>query len=182
MSTSTPKLHPEDKTHLFALHETFNQKARLTGCSTAAASFLILGALIVIGASCLCLTLPGVNVIQHVILPGVFPGSGALLLSLPFIYATVRGSRAKNAARKELIEFSIALINWHQVEDMPKTRQKTKFLYKNFIKSRWTKEYSSKLIKDIKERYPEEDKQTPRARKSLLKALDNTLQEIQKAK
>ncbi|MCH9626401.1 MAG: hypothetical protein S4CHLAM2_00230 [Chlamydiales bacterium] len=120
--------------------------------------------------------------IQHVILPGVLPGSGALLVSLPFIYAAVRSTRAKNAARKELIEFNIALISWHQVEQMPRTRHKTQFLYKNLLKRAWTKEYASKLIKEIKERYPEENDQTPRERKSLLKALDGTLQKIQSAK
>src|ERR1700722_11073834 len=59
-------------------------------CPTLLASFLVISSLIVISASCFCLALPGVNVITHVILPGVLPGSVAIALSIPFIIKSVK--------------------------------------------------------------------------------------------
>lgn len=64
-------------------------------CPALLASFLVISSLIVISASCVCLALPGVNVITHVILPGVLPGGVAIALSIPFIIKSVKLTKVK---------------------------------------------------------------------------------------
>ncbi|MCC5831774.1 MAG: hypothetical protein JJU12_01865 [Chlamydiales bacterium] len=178
MSHAT-KLNPADENHLFQLHETFKKTACRTGCSTAAASFLIIGALIVIGSACLCLTLPGVNVVSNVIAPGVLPGSGALLLSTKFIVYSVRKSRKKNAQRHAIIDWNCMLLKFYQVDQMEE-KAAVSFIKENLFKPKWSKEYSSKVIGDIKERYPKnKDKQTEEEQ-ALLKALDEARNKILK--
>lgn len=173
------QLHARDQHHLFELHDTFKKTACRTGCSTAAASFLILGALIVIGGACLCLTLPGVNVVNNVILPGVLPGSGALMLSIPFIVYSVLKSREKNAQRKDLIDWNIMLLSRYQVDQMEE-EEAVSFIKDNFFKPKWAKEYSSKVIGDIKERYPKKKDEQTSEEQALLKALDEARTKVLK--
>jgi len=166
-------IHGDDQEHLLELHDTFKNKRTRTGCSVAAASFLILGALIVIGCASLCLTLPGVNVINNVILPGVLPGSGALLLSIPFVIDGVRKSKELNKARDELVDFNIALFSYHKINEM-EAEDKVEFIKEKFFNPKWTKEYAFKLIGDIKKRYPKKD--------PLAEALDEVRTKISKNK
>lgn len=171
------QLHAQDQQHLFQLHAAFKKTACRIGCSAAAASFLVIGALIIISAACLCLSLPGVNVVNNVILPGVLPGSGALLLSIPFIVYTVHKVEEKNRRRRELIDWNVMLLNHHQVHAMKKSAAAS-FIKDNFFKPNWAKEYASKVIGDIKERYPKDkDAQSPED-KALIKALDKAKIEI----
>jgi len=174
-------IHARDQRHLFELHDTFKTSACRTGCSTAAASFLMIGALIVIGCACLCLTLPGVNVINNVILPGVLPGTGAIVLSIPFIVYAVRKSREKNVDRKEVIDWNLMLFNHHQVDQMDE-EEAVDFIKENFFKPKWTKEYSAKILSDIKDRYPKKKADQTPEQEALIKALDEVRTQIYQKK
>lgn len=165
------RIHGNDKKHLFGLHSDFKSKTCYAKYSVAAAAFLIIGALIVIFCSSLCLTLPGVNVVQNVILPGVLPGCGALFLSLPFIFSSIHYSRKKNPIRKELIKFSLALISWHDFTSID-SKKKILFLEENLFDPDWDKEYSRGVISDMKKWYPEKKENQSSDQKKLLKALN----------
>lgn len=133
-------------------HEVFSEKAKIAGCSTAASSFLLIGALIVITCGCLCLNLSGVNVINQVILPAVVPGVAAILLSIPFIIASVKYAREKNAIRQDIIDtiFKCLREDRQDLAEMDEEEQ-IAYIQKNFLDESWKKEYQSKLIADIKE-------------------------------
>jgi hypothetical protein len=174
-------IHPQDIQHLFELHNIFKTSACQTGCSTAVASFLMIGALIVIKCACLCLMLPGINVVNNVIFPGILPCTGAIVLSIPFIVYSVRRSREKNIHRKELIEWNLMLLKWLRVDRMEEEKI-IDFINENFLKPKWTKEYSAKVINDIKERYPKKKADQTPEQKTMIKALNGVCTKIYKKK
>lgn len=172
-------IHPTDREHLLSLHSDYRAKARMTGCSTAAASFLLIGALIVIGCSGLVLTLPAANPIQHFILPGLIPGASAALLSIPFIVNSVLKRRASTPIRKEAIDFSLQLLFWEDspYQSLTRTEARGKWISKNLLHKRgWPKEYNQKIVTDLKARLDKEED------KRLIKALDAALQHVMKRK
>lgn len=67
--------------------EKLNLKVSL---STAAASFLVMGALIVIGCSLCCLALPGINVITQILVPAILPSICAIAIAVPLIIYNVK--------------------------------------------------------------------------------------------
>ncbi len=172
MSTShiTPRLHTDDHEHLFRLYNAFDKKSCLAGLSVAAASFLIIGALIVIGGASLCLTLPGVNAISHIILPAIVPSAGVLLFSIALVYQGAIQKIKQNKERQKLIDYCVALFTYHNIMEMEK-REKVAFI-KEFFDPNWTREYSSRVVDDIKKRYPSEKETEDQAIKDLHKALD----------
>lgn len=97
------------QTTFTARHREFMKLVCPSSSSAIGASILLIPGLIVIVSSCLCLTLPGVNVIRQVVLPGVLPGTGAVLLSIPLWVATFRYGQKKTAKWKEV---SDALKAW----------------------------------------------------------------------
>lgn len=85
------------------------------------ASFLVISSLIVISGACLCLALPGVNVIQNVILPGVLPGCLGILLSIPFIIRSVKLTKEKTALfENELYPRFQAILNSALFDEAPR--------------------------------------------------------------
>src|SRR5262249_20901217 len=87
--TSLVLISPEHKNELKELREEFESKARWTGIMTAAASFLIIGALIVIASASLCLTLPGVNVVPDIVMKAIVPASLVIIAAFPLIAMAV---------------------------------------------------------------------------------------------
>lgn len=172
-------LSPPQSEELKTLSQAFDKKARLAGCSAVAASFLLIGALIVITCSCLCLTLPGVNVINHVILPAVVPGILAIIVSIPFILLAVKHNLDKNYYRETLVDRMVSHLESYKVPEM-KRKERVKFILKNFlnwqidheapnklIKNReWSPQYQGKIVSDLKERIgTEKKKRNPRQEK-----------------
>jgi len=179
--SNTVEIHPPDKIHLFQLHNTFGEKACRSCCSVLAASFLITGALIVIYSASLCLALPGVNVVNQVILKGYLPAAVALILSIPFVIYGLLKSREQKEARTQLIDFNVALFNWYQIDTVDR-RTKVDFIKKNFFDRKWSKMYSSRLIKDIKARYPKKKEDQTDEVRALFVALDKALIKVYKRK
>lgn len=177
MSNNIPSLNIDDRNHLFNLHKVSKNKDCLASCSTAAAAFLILGALIVISCASLCFTLPGINAIQDVILPGILPGIGAILLSLPFIIYSIRQQPSRKTARQDAQDFTLALFSWHQVDQMDK-ETKISFIHNNFFKSKWSNHYCKEFMLDLKKRYPKQNQSDEE--KALLEAFDETIKEFYK--
>ena len=148
------------------LHHDFRSKVKITGCSVAAASFLLIGALIVIGCGCLCLMLPGVNVLTQIAYPAIIPSLFAIALSTPLIVSGVVNNQKGNVLRKEMIETMITYLDEYEVPEMrteipEETPQKEKkkqikqeeekqikFILKNLLDWTIQEEGSDKLLKN----------------------------------
>ena len=178
---------------LNTLHDEFGRKALFTGCSTAAASFLLIGALIIITCGCLCLMLPGINVVNHVILPAVIPGICAIVLSIPFILMSIRFSTDKNTLREQTIEKMITLLDDYEIPEMSE-KNRVRFIIHNLLdwpsdldkpgkvqkNTDWSLDYQKKILGDIKEKMgTEKSERNPRQEK-IIEALDSALIKIQK--
>lgn len=171
------KISYQEKKYLDTLHADLESTASKMGWSTAAASFLIIGALIVITCSCWCLRLGAVNVLSQIIIPGVIPSIIAIGAAAPFVVVAYRLSGAKNIIRKNMIDamedylrkyniFSIKSPLEKKNEKKQKEadlKERAKFILINFlnwttntkglVKNRhWTLEYQSKISSDLKDR------------------------------
>lgn len=174
------------------LREDFNNQARLTGYSAAAATFLLIGALVIITCGSLCTMLPGINVISDIILKAVVPGLLAIIVSIPLILMTVNHARGKRFFRKEMINEMITFLDTHDVPRMPEKERLKFFLvnilkweYKNgrFIRNKDDEEDQKKIIGDIKKKIGEEkDKEKPRylVVKNMSETLDEALKKVVK--
>jgi len=155
-------------------HTQFREKTGNASKSTALAVSLLVIALIVIVAGCLCLSLKGVNVIRHVIWPAVVPGVAAILISLPLF---IRGSKYYALAtpfRKRCLEDTQQVLReeTHRVftdpslAALPKKEQeeKQKDMLRKFMEEHiftgyfkkpveWDRNYVTKLMPEIKARY-----------------------------
>ena len=174
------------KAELKTIFEDFEQKAKRAGYSAAAAAFLTIGASIVITCGCLCLMLPGVNVISHVILPAVVPGSFAILASLPFIFFAVKYTGERNEVRDQMINKMLVHLESYGIPDIKAEnkekaeKQRVKFILHNFLhwikdpnnpnkllkNKSWAVEYQSKILEELKERIgKKKEKRNPRQEK-----------------
>ena len=193
--SSIQSITKNEQHELTLLHEKFGREVKITGYSAAAASFLLIGALIVITCGCLCLMLPGVNVVNHVILPAVAPGLIAILISIPLIIASVRRSRDKNILRKEAINKMTTHLDTYKIPE--KTRkERVNFILKNMLNwtenpenpskliknTEWTDEYQGKILSDLKEIIGKEKKSRYPRQEKIAKALDKALVQINKKK
>ena len=180
---------------LNTLHDDFGHKVLLAGCSTAAASFLLIGALIIITCGCLCLMLPGINVVNHVILPAVVPGLCAIVLSVPLILLAIRSSREKNTLREKKIEHMITLLDEHEIPEMSESNR-ARFIIHNLLDWRadpdkpgkvqknthWSIDYQKKILGDIKEKMGTEKSERNERQERIVEAIDSALLKIQKKK
>ena len=178
---------------LHTLHDAFGHKVLLTGCSVAAATFLLIGALIIITGGCLCLMLPGINVVNHVILPAVVPGLCAILLSIPFILLAIGSSRDKNTIREQKIEHMVTLLDEHEIPEMSE-KNRVRFIIHNLLDWRadpnkpgkvqkntsWSIDYQKKILGDIKEKMGTEKSERNERQERIVKAIDSALIKIQK--
>ena len=184
-----------EKQELSALHDDFGHKVLLTGCCTAAASFLIIGALIVITCGCLCLMLPGINVVTHIILPAVVPGLCAIVASIPFIILAVRHSRDKNFVREQTITRMISLMDTHEIPEKSE-KERVRFILHNLLDWRtnleepdkidkntdWTIDYQKKILGDIKEMIGKDKKERNARQERIAEAIDKALTKLQQKK
>ncbi len=180
-----------EKEILTKVREKFDHKAKLSGYSAAAASFLLIGALVIITCGCLCLMLPGVNVVYDVILPAVVPGIILIALSIPFIVFSVKMDLKNKDRREELVLAMLKNLDDYGVPEMPK-KMRHKFILKNFLDWReeddgkltkntnWKVEYQGKILSDIKDRMGEEKKDRNKRQEIMAKALDKARGEINK--
>ena len=180
---------------LNTLHEDFGHKVLLTGCSVAGASFLLTGALIIITCGCLCLMLPGINVVNHVILPAVVPGLCAIVLSIPLILMAVRFSKEKNAIREQKIDQMITLLDEHEIPEMSE-KNRVRFIVHNLLdwrsdpdkpgkmqkNTQWSLDYQKKILGDIKDKMGAEKSERNARQERIVEAIDSALIEIQKKK
>lgn len=180
--SSIPAISDFERQELKELNEAFDQKVKLIAYSAAAASFLLIGALIVIGCSCLCLTLPGVNVINDVVLKAIVPSFFAILLSIPLILLAVKYNMDKNFIREQKIHKMVLLLDEYKVPEMER-KMRTKFILRNLLNWQidpknptklnkninWTSEYQGKILSDIKEIIGKKEKdQNPRQKRVAL--------------
>lgn len=183
--TLYPTLFPEDKERLDQLYATFSKSSRKGSCVSAGTSLLVLVALIVIACSSLCLTLPGVNAMTQVILPGIVPGLGALILSIPLIAYSVRKSGEIKRERKALLDWQIQLLVFYffRSGDLIAKDDRPLFIKKNFFVKSMYKEEMMKTVSEIKKRFPvkkDEHGREARQARALNKALDQAIKQIYK--
>lgn len=119
MSQPVPIDVPSVAAALKEQHGIFWTETKKLRCPVTIVAFLALAALIVITSSCTTLILPGVNVVNHVILPGVLPGLCALLLSVPFLVKAYRISVAKTKIfEKDLYPLVQKIFRSSAIEDI----------------------------------------------------------------
>ncbi len=188
-----PSLSEPQRDALTTLHDDFGHKVLLTGCSVAAASFLLIGALIIITGGCLCLMLPGINVVNHIILPAVVPGLCAIILSIPLIILAVRLSRDKNAIREQKIDQMITLLDEYEIPNESE-KSRVRFILHNLLDWRsdpdkpgkvqknthWSIDYQKKILGDIKEKMGAEKSERNARQEKIVTAIDSALIKIQK--
>lgn len=154
---SIVNLTDTEKSDLEVLHRDFGSKANLTGLSTGAATFLCVGALLIIGCSLLCLQLEGINAMQDLFYPAILPSICAIVLSIPLIVISVINSQKKNELREETFEKMGKWVKNNHVYGRSKNEQ-IKFVEENFLKDSWSISYRTKLITDFKETFPKNEK------------------------
>src|SRR4051794_22588554 len=93
-----------DKGFLDNSHNELSGYIKTASCTTFVAGFLIIASMIVLISSLLCLTLPGINVVQAVILPGVLPSTCGLLISIPFVIKSVKNGEKIATHQKHIID------------------------------------------------------------------------------
>jgi hypothetical protein len=192
MVASIPPLSTQESSNLKQLHADFGHKVLLTGCTTAAASFLIIGALIVIFSASLCFMLPGVNVIRDIIQPAIIPGVAGIIASIPLIILTVKNNREKNTLRETMIT---EMINHLEKYNIPNHKEKTQvhFILRNFLNwqpegqkslknTSWTDDYQKKIIGEIKEKFGDDKEKYNKRQKRMVEGLDAALVKISKKK
>ena len=175
-----------EKQELLGLRDKFESKVKVAGCSTLAASFFGAGGIIVIMCSCLCLTLPGVNVINHVILPAVIPGTIVMVTIVPLLIASViYHNKEKNRIREKMIR---KMINHLHIYKIPEETRKVrvKFILHNFLEWKvhptqphkllrnrlWTVEYQGKLLSELKDTLGKEKTDRNPRQERIARALD----------
>jgi len=191
--SSIPSLNSNEIQKLDGFHKDFGKITRHIGCALVPASFLFVGALIVITNSCLCLTLPGINVMTDVVIKGILPASGGILLSIPLIVYGIISRREQNEIRTNHATTLLGYINTYDVINLSKDtkpNEQIRFVLVNFLKwgfqenpkkwirniDYWTKEYQGKLIAEIKDKldksYPKEGQGRTEKQKNFLTSLD----------
>ncbi|MCH9625217.1 MAG: hypothetical protein S4CHLAM123_03870 [Chlamydiales bacterium] len=179
-------INNDQKQTIEDLHEKFNHQKNINGLTTAAAAFLLTGALIVIACGCLCLTLPGVNVLNAVIFPAVLPGCCAIAATIPLILISLKAAKHKKNLREQLVEQIITLLDEYEVPRFATKKDQSKFIIKNFLKKGWTKEYRNTLITDIKERLKDPEAERGKERNPdqeiISEALDEAMNKINSRK
>ncbi len=189
---SLDAISSQEQSELKMLHEKFGDKVCLTGCTTAAAAFLLIGALIVITCGSLCLLLPGVNVITHIILPAIVPGLAAILASIPIIILTVKQSQEKHKLREKIIHSMVDLLENYDVPQKP-AKERVRFILHNLLdwhapegkiekNSFWTMDYQKKIISELKEKMGKEKSDRNPRQEKIARSLDKALIKLQKPK
>lgn len=173
-----------EKSRFDVLHTNFGRHATINGVSATAAAFLCIGALVVIGCSCACLKLEGVNAMRDIFYPAILPSLCAIVISIPFIILCVIKTQEQQASRKEILDGLEEVITNSTVIGKKKKRQ-VKFIVENLLDEKWSPSYQTKLIMDLKERYSEKEeakkeKSTPE--KKFLESLDKVIEKINKPK
>ncbi|MCB1180970.1 MAG: hypothetical protein KDK55_02985 [Chlamydiia bacterium] len=171
-------IQENDRHALLNYHQRLSRNVPWAALSGAAASFLLIGALIVIFSVSLLFTLPNVNVIQSIILPGYLPAGSAILLSIPLIVASILIQRKMNQTRKEWMDKIGEILNnddEYGFKDLSEKKQ-VKFIEKNFFPFNTNNDYKEKLISDIKAKHSKGDKDP------LAKALDRAKKNLYKKK
>ena len=87
-----------------AQQQTIYEHGQQAACFSASATFITLTALTVIGCAALCLTLPGVNVMSHFVIPVIIPAGTALLASIPCWVLASRASQKQTPLIEALIQ------------------------------------------------------------------------------
>lgn len=175
-----------EKTDLSTLDSDFSCKAGLTTLSTAAATFLCVGALLIIGCSLLCLQLEGINAMQDLFYPAILPSLCAIVISIPFIIISVINSQKKNELREEIFD---KMGNWvEKSRILGKSKEdQINYVEENFLNPKWSISYRTKLLTDFKETFPKnenkgEDKSKWTEEEIFVDCLDKLIAKINKNK
>ncbi len=149
--------------------------------STVTATFLVLMSAIVISSAALCLTLSGIDPITQVIFPGILPGCGGLLISIPFIfYSRHRTLRINELRRREWLPAIDAFLQ-KNVDDLQEKEGGSAFVEHQLLlrgkkdKGLATedKNYKKQLLKDLIDQfYPDKKKTEDEGQKAIFTAIN----------
>ncbi len=163
MAAIPPQLRVPERIAIEKFDSDYSTYIPWAGISAAAGGFLLTGALIVIVSASLCLALPNINVIQHVLLPGILPGSLALLASIPFLVVTFLLQRKMNKIRdpwlkryEDILEDPI--YNFDALAD----EEKIEFVADVLLEKSWGNDCKKRIITELDNRLPNKKLQTPR--------------------
>ncbi len=164
-----------------AQYDAVTRNARIVTLSIVITSFLIVGAIIVIGSASLCLTLPGINVMTDVLYPGIFPGLLVLAMAFPLSSSSWNYSKRLNKSHKEMIDSVIHLFNLRNVPAMKEKDPIKAVIMDELLNEDWSKDWrkegKSKLLKDV-EKYYSKDGENPN--ELIVEVLQKVQEEIMK--
>jgi hypothetical protein len=197
---AAPIQPPRNNAELIALrdqldgaHNRFLAKSSEVRVPACLMSFLLIGSFIVIGSSCFCLGLPGVNVVRDVILRGVLPGGCGILLSIPCIIKTVKLSKEKTRIYDdEVFPLVKAILKGRLIDDVAGSKIlfiENNLMYRGGLPSRDYQDYfrtvltqASKYCTDRKKEHPHQGPRYQLRLDAIKDAMTNLLQAPYKAR
>ena len=149
----------------------YTHQVRWIQCTALPAIFLTSISLIAIGCSALCLTLSGINALTDVVLPFMLPGGVGLALSIPLIVLSVVHTQKRKKVRKEWVE----QIHEHlKTIDSPSADN----IRESILLTGWRMEFKKALLKELMDKYPDEDKKNDEDQDPLYTALSKAYQNV----
>ncbi len=188
---TVPTITIREKARLERFANAYFSKQIVVSVSLAGGSLICVTALSVIFCSGLCLTLPGVNVVSHVVLYGMTPSGVALAVSLGFFGVGFLYRRKMQGIRKKWTGEMERLFTHHKAYNLPKVRGRRKkknpigdFVLDNFfpdekakgvkrtVKSRlfWNKDLKNSIVNDLKKPYEDDKKNNQLSQKKQKRA------------
>lgn len=132
--------------------------------ATLSGALLLTLSLTVIFSASLCLVLPGVNVINNVILPGLLPGSIGLLLSLPCFLAMYLLHQKMGRVRTPWLEKYETYIHTtpiNEPDEKKRIEKRADYILDELINPFWGQDYKERILIDLKNRLPEDGQRSP---------------------
>jgi hypothetical protein len=172
------------------------EKVKIGSACSSAAAFLLIGALIVIGCSSLCIMLPGVNVITQIVFPAIIPSSFAIVFSIPLILIAVKSAEDATFIREEMVmDMMMKYLNKYDVA-LLKGSMRRDFILRNFFawpldphddqkvvrNINWTRDYQQKIAMDFKKKIGEKEDDRHHKQEKISRAFDQALGKVNKRK
>lgn len=166
MSAIVPAWHIEQD-------RAYSHEVRWVKWTTLPATFITSIAIIVIGCSALCLTLPGINALTEVVLPALLPGSLGLALCIPLVILSIKHTKQSKKIRSAWVEQIHTHLQTSSISS-------EKLIADQILLSHWNKEFKKALLKELMERHPGEEKKPDSHQDPLYAALAKAYQGVVK--
>jgi hypothetical protein len=169
----------------------FNQLSKEVSCPIAIGIVILFPSLIVTICGGLCYSLPGVNVLNDIVLKAFIPGGCGIAISIPFFYKSVDPALKKKDLRALWLE-SVAIFLTETFQNPPQKEEnetvkspQRRFIYKGarFVKKEiippGNRDNKQWFLTQLKKEYFPEDRRTA-DQEVIVKILDKALELIYK--